>query len=149
MSAPRPRSRAVSSKIGKPFAQVYMPASYRLWKDDTAGAIRRQWPHDPIEGPVSLEILVCFALPQSKYRKKRPVGRAWHVGKPDIDNVEKAYMDAASGILYLDDKQVSAKKTRCYVGAQDEKPFVQLSTQELGGTVCEIKVCHEIREFGT
>lgn len=61
-------------------------------------------------GPVYMEIQYYFTIPKSWSQKKKNehIGN-WHTSKPDIDNLNKAIMDALNGIAYLDDAQI------CYI----------------------------------
>lgn len=63
----------------------------------------------PIEGPCSIALHVSRAVPTSWSKKKRleaESGKIHPTSRPDLDNVLKGVMDAFSGILYKDDKQV-------------------------------------------
>jgi Holliday junction resolvase RusA-like endonuclease len=67
----------------------------------------------PISGPVELKICATFAIPCS-ISKKEAAKRAaehWHTQRPDLDNVEKAVLDALNGVAWLDDSQVCSKGT--------------------------------------
>ena len=44
-----------------------------------------------------------------------------HVGTPDLDNLEKLIMDAATGVLYQDDRQVFFKVS-CRLWADQDHP---------------------------
>jgi Holliday junction resolvase RusA-like endonuclease len=63
-----------------------MPPAYKLAQAEMRKQIRLQWPFGPLEGPVSLQILVKGE------------------GRGDTDNIAGAFMDAAQGILWLDDR---------------------------------------------
>jgi Holliday junction resolvase RusA-like endonuclease len=56
-----------------------------------------------MEGGVSLDVVAYFAIPKS--RKDVEWG-AYHLQKPDLDNVVKIYLDSLNGIAYEDDSQV-------------------------------------------
>lgn len=62
----------------------------------------------PLEGPVRLDL--SFHMPEPKSMPKRDRGKALpHVKKPDLDNLEKAVMDAANGVVVKDDSQIFRK----------------------------------------
>ena len=67
------------------------------------------------EGPIKIEILACFPVPQ-KFNKAMKAealaGKLLPAKKPDNDNIEKAVWDAMSGLVYKDDNQVVANYTR-------------------------------------
>lgn len=127
MAQARPRARVHP----RGFAQVYEPAECRRWKADarvvlerargTAGLSR------PLAGPVECEVLAVFTCPLSTWRKTKPRTREPHTKRPDVDNVAKLVLDAATGVLWLDDGQVSDLRVRKITGAQGEAPFVQLT----------------------
>jgi Holliday junction resolvase RusA-like endonuclease len=63
----------------------------------------------PIEGPVSLEMLIEYDVPASWSKKKRDAALAGDIrptAKPDCDNVVKAIGDALNGVVWKDDVQV-------------------------------------------
>jgi len=55
-----------------------------------------------IEGPISVEFEFIFKRPKSSKREH-------HTVKPDLDNLEKFYMDCANGIIWRDDCEVIRK----------------------------------------
>jgi Holliday junction resolvase RusA-like endonuclease len=62
------------------------------------------------EWAVDLEIVYFLSPPKNLLRKKtEPWRNKIHVSKPDIDNLDKAFLDAATGILFKDDAQVFRK----------------------------------------
>ena len=86
---------------------------------------------EPLSGPLLMMIQFGIPLPKSAYRKRTPVTRAWRTKKPDLDNLIKLVKDACSGVVYLDDNQVSrivAEKITC---GQDEAPYTKVMFKEL------------------
>jgi Holliday junction resolvase RusA-like endonuclease len=65
---------------------AYMASSYRDKQRRMRLMLREQWKRDPLEGPLKLEI-DCRGE-----------------GRGDVDNIAGALMDAANGILWLDDR---------------------------------------------
>ncbi len=63
-----------------------MPQPYKLAQAEMRRQLLGQWKHGPLEGPISLELFV------------RGEGRG------DSDNIAGAFMDAAHGILWIDDR---------------------------------------------
>jgi hypothetical protein len=64
-----------------------------------------------------------FIFPEPKKptasQKKLKLGHWWpHNSKPDIDNLEKFYLDCCSGILWRDDSQVSCLSSVKYYGKE-------------------------------
>lgn len=71
----------------------------------------------PMAVPVSLRIEAWMPMPKSWSKKRRQEALEGLVapGKPDLDNIAKAVMDAVNGVLYDDDKQVCALRVaKCY-----------------------------------
>jgi Holliday junction resolvase RusA-like endonuclease len=63
-----------------------MPSSYKTAQAEMRKQIQQQWPHSPLDGPISLTIKVKGE------------------GRGDTDNIAGAFMDTAQGILWLDDR---------------------------------------------
>lgn len=61
----------------------------------------------PAVGPVRVTLEAVFEMPQSwpARLRERSSGLAY-IGKPDLDNIEKLYLDALNGVAFLDDAQV-------------------------------------------
>jgi Holliday junction resolvase RusA-like endonuclease len=128
-SQPRPRARA----RGK-FAQVYEPKEAKSWKGAAQvhmqEALRAAGLGPPaFNQAIDVVIEAVFPCPKADYRKSAPVGRRPYVGLKDWENVAKAICDAANGILYLDDRQIAHGDVWCWVGAQDEAPYVQITVR--------------------
>ena len=86
---------------------------------------------EPLSGPLVMKVQFGIPLPKSAYRKRTPVARSWRTKKPDLDNLLKLVKDACSGIIYLDDNQISrivAEKITC---GQDEAPYTKVLFAEL------------------
>ena len=105
----RPRMRTVKTKDGRSFASAYDPAKSRSYKALIQDIAAREMAYsnaEVITGPVSVSIVAAKPWPRSQWRKRTPRGCEWWTGKPDIDNIAKAILDAMSGVVYLDDTQV-------------------------------------------
>jgi len=81
----------------------------------------------PVTGAVSVEFVMSFHFPKSVklYAKDgTPTGnkREYQVSSPDIDKVARCILDSMTGIVYLDDKQVSClEATKVYVPENDSE----------------------------
>jgi Holliday junction resolvase RusA-like endonuclease len=66
-----------------------------------------------LEGPVRLKITAIFE-PAKSWSKQKRADHLWnpHTQKPDLDNIEKAIMDALNGVAFKDDSQVCDKVAR-------------------------------------
>lgn len=85
----------------------------------------------PIHGPVALRIVYCFPRPKAA----RGRDRVWKTTRPDLDNLEKAVMDALSGVAYIDDRQVAVKQTAKILGAGLDAPGALVEVVELAEEV--------------
>lgn len=103
-----PRPRAFTR--GK-HASVFVPPQADDWKSCVRAAVRLVTFDDPpmLDGPVRLSII--YRLPRPKSSKKRD-RTPWHTTKPDLDNMDKATMDALSEAgVWNDDRQVAFKES--------------------------------------
>lgn len=86
---------------------------------------------DRLEGPVFLTITATFDIPKSRAKKIGAAmtnGIAWHVAKPDGDNILKAVGDGLNGIVWKDDSQVAFSKCMKMYG---EKPGLDILVEVL------------------
>lgn len=86
-------------------------------------AVRQEWLNkyaEPIlrEGSVDVTLVFAFRRPDSHFKAKTKSGRGYrevmkddapnhHTGKPDLDKLCRAALDALTGLAYADDKQVA------------------------------------------
>lgn len=99
--SPVAKGRPRFSKNGHP----YTPSSTRIYEKKLSYALLQIFPL-PLEGPITLKIHFYLHRPQRLMRKKDHPGPVPHDRKPDLDNLLKAFLDAASGILWRDDGQI-------------------------------------------
>lgn len=133
IAQPRQRHRSFISKQGKLCTQNYTPQDHPVnaFKTHCQIALREQYQGTPLEGPISLSLVFILPRPQSLCRKKDPTGRIWHIGKPDTDNLAKAFKDALKSMAWRDDSQVCRLvATKCYA-AIDETPAVEATIETL------------------
>ena len=100
----RPR---VSTIAGRP--RLYTPKTTVTWELLVAAAARAAMgSQSPSEHPMSVRISIDVQIPQSWSRARKKAAEIGQVvpGKPDLDNVAKAVLDACNGIVYRDDAQV-------------------------------------------
>lgn len=103
---PRPRACA----RGK-FVTMYDPGTARLWKATVKNGIRAVWNGQPYGGP--LHVTIGFLMPRPKWHltpkgKLKLTAPYHHTGKPDVDNLAKAALDAMTDLgVWRDDSQVS------------------------------------------
>lgn len=115
----QPRPRAFARRMGDKFvARVYDAGTAEGWKSAIALAARGHIPASPMLGPIRLTLDFAFARPRSHYGTGRnaavlkPTAPPDHIGKPDLDNLEKAVMDCLTTLgFWGDDSQVWSKMT--------------------------------------
>ena len=106
----RARHRQVNTKGGKSFVQSYTPKTTRNYENMVAAYAKQQMILREIsKGPIKLDLVLFFEVPQSWPAWKREAALSKHIAhttKPDADNVVKAIKDALNGIVWQDDAQV-------------------------------------------
>lgn len=89
--------------------RMYTPKKTAEYETDIAfEAVKVMGDAKPVETPVSVGVLAYYPIPASwsKKRQQAAYEGALIPGKPDLDNVLKAVLDALNGVFYKDDKQV-------------------------------------------
>lgn len=118
----QPRQRVTTSRRrdGRTVARTYQPAEARSWKERASWAMLRARgePIGPsgrvrltagvLSGPLRIGVVFWFACPKTAERRRAPAPAQWHQGRPDLDNLLKAVLDAGTGVLWGDDRQVVA-----------------------------------------
>lgn len=93
-------------------AVAYDPAKSKNYKSFVkmlamAAMDEQEWKYTEL--PLRIAICAWESIPKSKTKKFRQdalEGKEFPTVKPDLDNVAKTIMDALSGVVYKDDKQV-------------------------------------------
>lgn len=106
---PRPKAFFRGGK-----AAVYDPGTAEGWKGCLALAAQEKRPQKPLLGPLELLLKFYFSRPKSHFRtgkrsnELRESAPYHHTGKPDVDNLAKAVMDAMTQLgFWQDDSQVA------------------------------------------
>ncbi len=122
----RPRTAVIKGR-----ARVFDPKKSRSWKAEARQAMVLQGVHTLLfpDGPVEVHVTAVFTCPKGDERKREPRPRRRHAKKPDGENVAKAVLDAATGVLWRDDSQVSDLFVAKRVGAQGEAPYVEIAVR--------------------
>jgi Holliday junction resolvase RusA-like endonuclease len=63
-------------------------------------------PEKLLDGPLAVTMQFAMTRPKST-----PKGRTYPTVKPDLDNLEKAVLDAMNGLIYTDDSRVVLKRS--------------------------------------
>ncbi len=121
----RPRLTTVNG-----FARAYTPKKTANY--EALVALAAQEAGCPMfEGPVHVSIRAIWQCPKGQERKTTPRPTEWKTTKPDADNCGKCVCDGLNGIAWRDDSQVAQLTVVKLVGAQGEKPRVEVCIRSL------------------
>lgn len=113
---PRPRAFALNGR-----ARVYDAGTAEGWKSSIAAAALAHRPAQPIDEPLRLMIRYYLPRPKGHFGKKglRGSAPAHPCGKPDLDNLDKAVLDALTEIgMWRDDSLVCRKESEKSYGTR-------------------------------
>ena len=96
---PKARARTVR-KGGRTWS--FTPKKVAVWEKVVKAEAEKHFP-EPFNGPVALSL--AFFMKRPKSRKKDN----YVMTTPDLDNLEKAFLDGLNEVAYVDDKQVVVK----------------------------------------
>ena len=107
----------------------------REWRDAMAWQARASMDGKGIlVGPVEGSITFTLARPKSHYRADgsvRPSAPAHPSGRPDIDKLLRASLDAMTGVVYLDDAQIfNVQVAKAYTDWAGDEPGVDVFLKE-------------------
>lgn len=91
------------------FVRMYTPKQTIDYETDIAFKAALAMGDLPVlDSAVSMTVTAFYPIPASWSKKKQQQALAGLLipGKPDLDNVGKAVLDALNGVVYVDDKQV-------------------------------------------
>lgn len=106
----RPRTRVVNRPPRKPFATIYTDDATRKYETEVAVIARKAMgAAKPLQGPLSVSLRFRLPIPKSTTKRLRAAilaGEKAYLGAYDLDNMQKAFLDACNTICFEDDKQV-------------------------------------------
>ena len=107
---PKARARTVR-KGGRTWS--FTPKKVAVWertvKEEAAKHFER-----PLKGPIQVSMIFYMGRPGSRRKD------FWVPTTPDLDNLEKAVLDAMNGVAYEDDRLVVAKNAQKRYVRRDE-----------------------------
>ena len=114
---PVPKERAqIVRREGELGASGYTPARTKVFSAMVTEIVKRAFAgRAPLDEPVELEMVFAMEVPKSwpKWRRAAALeGSVAPTGRPDMDNLEKALLDAFNGMLFADDALVVARHAR-------------------------------------
>jgi Holliday junction resolvase RusA-like endonuclease len=124
----QPRTRSTAS------GRHYTPDNgIHKWKRSLQFVARQHYHGKKIEGPFRVDLLFVFPRPKSIQWKTKPMPQIWHIKKPDRDNLDKAVLDALTGIFWHDDCQVCSGTIDKQIADGDSKSGVEVFIYKLEG----------------
>ena len=134
----QPRQRMTIMNTGKnKFIKSYVPGNHPVvhYKAYTAWLGRRaaqKLNHaDRLslqEDPLVLSLIFYLPRPKSK-NKKNFADELPHTSRPDVDNLFKSTVDALTGVLWKDDKQIFATTIKKFYHKRGDMPRVIVDVQ--------------------
>lgn len=120
-AAPQGSKRAIRLRTGRTVL-VESSAKVKPFRAVAALAATEAWRGPPYRECVGLEVTFRFVRPKSHYKTDGSlrVGVPLAPGKPDIDKLLRALLDALTGVIYVDDLQVACIWATKEYGARAE-----------------------------
>ena len=85
----------------------YTPKATKQYESEIRQAFLKQGGESMCGLPVSVRIDADYPMPKSWSKRQKDEARGTYCeNKPDLDNVEKAVLDALNGVAWNDDKSV-------------------------------------------
>lgn len=82
--------------------------------------------------PMEVRLVFTFPRPASRIRKRGENPPYPKAGKPDVDNLAKAVLDALNGLAWNDDSQVAILYVAKWVGEPGQVPGVTVTIEAIG-----------------
>ncbi|MEU9515896.1 RusA family crossover junction endodeoxyribonuclease [Micromonospora sp. NPDC048169] len=97
-----------------------------LWRERVALAVHAErWPL--LTGPVAVDL--SFVMPRPKSTPKRRTPPA--IKRPDLDKLERAILDALTGIAFVDDAQVVELSANKRLASPSGQPGVWIAVYDI------------------
>ncbi|MBM3292225.1 RusA family crossover junction endodeoxyribonuclease [Candidatus Bathyarchaeota archaeon] len=115
---PKARARTVR-KGGRTWS--FTPKKVAEWEKIIKNEAKKNF-NNPFSGPVMVSMIFYISRPASRRKD------IWVPTTPDLDNLEKAVLDALNGVAYIDDRFVVGKNAqKKYVRKEDPGVFVRVT----------------------
>ena len=85
------------------------------WKAQVSAVAQSQYRHDPLRGPIFLQLIFLVSRPKSHYRTGKHAhllkesAPAAPITRPDVLKLARGVEDALTGIIYVDDSQITSE----------------------------------------
>lgn len=131
---PKPQGSKKAFVRGGKAVLVEQATGLKEWRDHVAStaSIHMQYQGLEMLEKTPVEVRLIFAMPRTKAMK--PTDPLTMIQRPDIDKLERAILDALTGVVFKDDSQVVillAGKRRCAPG---EPPNVFIEVEAMKGS---------------
>ena len=103
------------------------------WRDVVRAYARLHVAGHPWDGPVRIWVDFIFARPKSHIGKTGLLACALPIPTPDVDKLVRAFLDALTGVAFVDDRQVIQVDAAKYYGKSDDAKF---------GAFCQLACLH-------
>ena len=132
---PLPQGSKVAFLRGKKIVMKESAEGLKEWRDHVASTVSTHMQYRGLEclEKTPMSVKLAFAMPRTKSMK--PIDGLEMVQRPDIDKLERAILDALTGVAFKDDSQVCdlhAVKRRCAPG---EPPNVFVQVEPVKGPI--------------
>jgi Holliday junction resolvase RusA-like endonuclease len=140
VAQPRQRHR-IAGKGSRQFVQNYIAteAPVNAFKAAVMRAAEAVYDGPVLDGPVCVDMVFLLPRPKNMMWKTKPMLRVMHTKRPDLDNLQKAVLDALSGRLWRDDAQVCIGHAVKLIASGDEQPHVELCVMDAVGQYDEYR----------
>lgn len=128
VAQPRQRHAVMGGSV-----RSYMPSSHPIaaFKASVRLAASQAYSGPPMDGPLMVSLTFVFPRPKGMVWKKRPMPRVRHTGRPDLDNLMKAFFDSLNKVLWIDDAQVCSCTCSKFIACGTEQPHVEATISEI------------------
>ncbi len=105
VGTPRPQgSLKVIPFKGRHIA-VHASSKMKAWREYVEEEARRLWDEPPLDGPVRVDRYFVMPAPKTRPAPRAP-NRELPAVKPDIDKLDRALLDALTGVCWVDDARI-------------------------------------------
>jgi crossover junction endodeoxyribonuclease RusA len=131
-AVPQGSLRAMKLKTGA----VVTPQEPKVlkWRSDVrAGLYAREGAMQPTAEAFHVEMTFCFRRPNNHHTSKGNLttrAPRYHMQHPDVDKLIRAVLDALTGVVWHDDKQVVYVRGHKQWSEQDEATFTIYTLEE-------------------
>jgi Holliday junction resolvase RusA-like endonuclease len=124
---PIAQPRAKATTIGN-HARMYTPTKngISVYKAEIRMVAAQHYSGPPLDCPVRIDNTWVFTRPGRLVWKTKPMPRLPHTSLRDRDNLDKAVLDALTGVMLKNDKIVYSGRVQKFYAAGDEQPHTEI-----------------------